>query len=1502
MFTAWADEQKQPSELKFYINAGHGGWGREDRPMPTTPFPSKETTYTDMTTTYGGTATPKTVNTYLPDTCGFFESNTNLWKCEGLRETLIKMGASPSNLKMSREENGPYIESIYARYDMEISKFTTVIASEAEEFAPDLFVSIHSDAGNASYGTTYYYDNHILFLYRGTDAIGGDLSEGSRDIAYALWDKHFMDEIDFISPGVTRSNTNIRGDFDFYGTGIDITSNLYSGIEYEGYLGVLKHGYPGVLIEGFCHSYEPETHRALNRDFCRQEGVRLARGICDYFHMNPETTGYIMGTVKDQSHTPPFTYYNEGEDSYLPINGAQVKLYKGTELIDIYPTDEFYNGIFVFENLQPGTDYYINVGAEGYAPLTHQGPYTVVANETTYPKLYMTESSSTAMQTSDLELSLTQEFTDNSIAVLEGKTVRRAIMHEGTLYVLAVDDNKMPYIYSIDPDTQQATAISTTGATDVANENNQGSLLYTISDIAITSDGKLLACNQLECQNDDSNLNSGYSRGTFRVYKWDNMSSNPSLWFTSQSSGYWYNADVGNTMVYYGNSTSGKLITTATTIGTSRGIRTIIFTIHENNLMETVVNKSNDIATAVSFGEDYQFTHSKRHRDYVILNGSMRNAIEVQVNTLSSDKKSYTIDNQTLNAYATSVFPLGTLDNQDISSIGGNFFKHNIFNIYVTPYSSDGVDNTGIALYSANAGIGSAETITSTGETLTGKVSTYTMADGYSEGDNVIIYLLRDNLLTKWNATGTIVIPDESVPKGIFAYGLSSNANADDSYTFRFTSNANSREASLVFYDNSTQQEVGRVSISNVAEGVENTITLSQSEIPGDYGQTLNWGIYLKGKTINAFNKLNADDAIYNYDRLGVTVDNSSESDFFGRFYVIDRKGVSTETNGLWAFNQDYSRINSSVLRGGETYRNPYRLATDPDGKIYIADWGDGHSGVYVASPDNLESSYPQFFEGTRQTSGLITNNGQNVGSSNISVAISGTGSNTKMYTYLEDFDKNNVAVYNIGQSDGTIATSWGTAPSSIIQVNSLMLNGNSQIMSDNNGGIWVSQRRTNGQNLASTPSLIHVDASGNINFNSGNSLQSLNGTPQAGFAVNRDNTILAIGDADGVIQLYDITWNDNTPALTSRASFASTVSNSSGDIQQMDFDWGGNLYVAGMNLGIYSIPTSVNESTVPAKMTLTVIKPSKDKTLAEIVSDGIVGNQYTIADNYLTCAYIAKDNRTIYCKDDNGYANKSVKSNNQRDFIAEHFMGQDSHDQSNWIAITLPRELTTGDGDWIGHAITDIAGTLENKENPALIATTMPTPLESVDFVTNTFITCNFINENWNNESFFFVKPKPCEYAFITWALWDEQTNAFVAPSENNTANLEGGFRIDLSLLDYDRLTDETTANDLYKDGSVYQFHAIIKRNETNGVSTKSSGITTSIGNDFIVYPITYDGKSELPTTIESINENNAEVIKTDYINLNGQQLVDKPEKGIYIERRYMSDGKIITKKIVIK
>ena len=355
--------------VRIYINPGHGGWGPNDRPMATISYPMLS-------------------STGRPDTCGFYESNTNLWKAFEMRDALVRMGVNPQNITMSRTANGPY------PYDGNkfgpYSKNPSVIAAEAEEGDYDMFVSIHSNALTEGSIT-----NYPLYLYRGTNS--SESVNGSKAMCQASWPRHWMDELDptyCSSRTINKTNPYIAGDVSFYGEGSS-TTNSSSGISYYGYLAALKHGVPGFLVEGYFHTYQPARHRALNQDYCRQEGLRLARGAADYFGINGESKGYIMGSVKDSVNSLEnslYTYSPGTIDAHAPINGATVKLYKSGTLVATYTTDNNYNGIFVFNNLVPGNDYTISVSANGYKPLSNQGNYTVSANETSYMVLYMKES------------------------------------------------------------------------------------------------------------------------------------------------------------------------------------------------------------------------------------------------------------------------------------------------------------------------------------------------------------------------------------------------------------------------------------------------------------------------------------------------------------------------------------------------------------------------------------------------------------------------------------------------------------------------------------------------------------------------------------------------------------------------------------------------------------------------------------------------------------------------------------------------------------------------------------------------------------------------------------------------------------------------------------------------------------------------------------------------------------------------------------------------------
>lgn len=77
---------KTIDEVRVYLNPGHGSWGPNDRPMATIPYPAIADN--------GG----------RPDTCGFYESNTNLWKVLKLGNTLEKMGVKREHHVLAREE------------------------------------------------------------------------------------------------------------------------------------------------------------------------------------------------------------------------------------------------------------------------------------------------------------------------------------------------------------------------------------------------------------------------------------------------------------------------------------------------------------------------------------------------------------------------------------------------------------------------------------------------------------------------------------------------------------------------------------------------------------------------------------------------------------------------------------------------------------------------------------------------------------------------------------------------------------------------------------------------------------------------------------------------------------------------------------------------------------------------------------------------------------------------------------------------------------------------------------------------------------------------------------------------------------------------------------------------------------------------------------------------------------------------------------------------------
>ena len=1270
------------NDVRIYINPGHGGWGPNDRPMATIPYPMLS-------------------STGRPDTCGFYESNTNLWKGFEMRDALMRMGVPAANITMSRTANGPfpYDGNTYGAY----SKNLSVIAAEAEEGGYDMFVSIHSNALTEGTKT-----NYPLYIYRGTDA--DEAVTGSKAMCQVSWPRHWMNEVDPTS-SYSLTSTYIKGDVTFYDSGSNST-NSASGITYYGYLGALKHGVPGFLVEGYFHTYQPARHRALNQDYCRQEGLRLARGAADYFGISGENVGYIMGSVKDAVNSLEnslYTYATGSVDAHAPINGAVVKLYKGGTLVDTYTTDNNYNGIFVFKNLVPGSDYTISVTATGYDDLNNQGAYTVTANETTYMVLQMTggtpvvDTKVKGIFAYDLNRTTNDmgeyvfTFKSNSDATAANLVFTDSISGEEVGSIALNDIVEGTNTVTLAPEQLPGNdgqvlswAVNVVGApiTTIERLNNVNAT-YTRATVAIDRSpesahfgtiyvgervGKDNAANGLYvCDINGAPQNSTVYRGgqalsnCFRICVDGEGKVYIPDWADASSGIYIANPDnlSGSFTPFFEGTRNGDGLISNNGVGVGSSVPSVwvqgdgadakLYAYLEDLTGPSGNGNGVGVYNIGQADGSLLTTWNQAPSNYLDI-GALEASTNGNIIADPAGRGVWVVQNRAKGQNTAAVPSIVFADNNgnvlfnsgtDLTSLNGSViagFAINNTNDMLVINDGDGVLQFFDITWNGNT-----PSLTSNGTTYTADArasnnAIYQMAFDWGgnlvcAGKNIGIYSMPtdDNQSTtparKALSVVKVEIPvDTSFVKGIFAYDLSSAEAGNGSYTFTFKANSNANEAYLVFTNKNTGVETGRVALSNIVEG-SNTVTLTKDQLPGYEGQVMNWAVNVVGDPIKRITRLN--DNYATYTRATVAVDRSPESDHFGTIYVGERVAKNHTGNGLYVCDINGQPLNNNVYNGGMTWANNMRIGVDGEGKIYIPEWGDATSGIYIADPDNLGGTFTQFFVGQRDSDGLITNNGQSVGGSVSGLWLQGSGADTKLYAYLEDVAgpsgyKNSVGIYNIGQSDGSLLTTWDQAPSDLLDVGHVMPNANGYVIADADGrGTWVMQYRSLNQNGPANPSVIFVDNDGNVVFNSGLDLTSLNGSLISAFAINNSNDMMVINDGDGVLQFYNISWNGNTPVLTSNGmSYIADARTNVNAIYQMAFDWGGNLVCSGSNIGIYSIPTNDNQSTTPAKSSLTVTKGEL------LIGDVNCSGSVTIADVTTLIDYLLGSNPQPFNED----------------------------------------------------------------------------------------------------------------------------------------------------------------------------------------------------------------------------------------------------------------------------
>ena len=1214
IMAAGALQAKTADEFRIYLNPGHGSFGANDRPMKTIGHPNTGVVNAEGTTW---------IDT---DTLGFYEGRGTLPRAFGIGSYLKSVGVKSENIVYSRTANGPWPYSTpNSQYDPEqlYNKPLAVICEEVEEGNFDMFISSHSNA--ATDGTT---TNYPLFLYRGYDTgqtgdagYNGPGVPGSDEMGRTVWPYHYMGEIEPQSH-YSVTNTNVRGDINFYGSYSTATRN--NGNQYSGYLGVLKHGVPGYLNEGFFHTYQPARHRALNFDYDRLEGIREARGVATYWGFTLNGKGEIAGTVKDLHEkivNNLYTYAYGSDDQWLPLNGAVVTLKKDGAEVASYTCDNEWNGFFAFFNLDPGS-YTVEATCNEYKVLEEPIAVTVSANQTSYafvklenenyvPEKIVYENYPDPAQPGYLKLAGTFVFGQDDGTTYDGIVGNIAQMLQyGDSTIVLSHEGTLAHLYIVDNNTKQV----------VKNLNTEG--LFTMTDnlgfynqigsIALSADRKLVGVTAVRNSYSDADLSrnpnggAGYQRGTMHAYYWDNFDAAPTDWFATQYSSNWYNADLGFGVAVSGPIEECVVCVPAPTSGSSRGIRPAFFAVQNGQVVSTSRANANATIALTELGDPLAIEGN-------IDGYPVANFGYIKVAVSPFDDNAFIIGGSKAGKLyefpitADGAVPTYNEFNADAELLGNGLqiFKYAKHSLMVAPYGADNSVN-GIKIYDITNGLANASLVKTINTDIAAaegapalQAITANGADFAWAGAAVNQEAIRAFLLGSDGNIVRFATDDEGVEqpivKGIYAYDLRYVKN-EDSYTFSFKANDNANEATITFRDLDSNEELATMPIENVVLG-ENTITIPADQIPAVAAGKLQWEITLVGEPIARIDLLSElnNDNVYS-GCLFNNIDKNPESPHFGNIYVGNRISQPNEGNGLYVYDPLMNRQNSTAYHGTTMLSSPYRLAVAPDGTVYIPDWSDPYSGVYVADPDNIEADFTQFFEGERAGSGLFTNNGVNVGGSATSVAFIGKGADTKMYVFSEDVpgpsgNGNGVAIYNVGNEDGTIAKTWGVAPNNYFDIGAKMLNTNGNVVPTEDGGAFVSQVRSAGNNQSGVPSFVYVNPEGSIVFNSGIDLQDLNGSLGGGLAISNDGNTLVINNGTGAIEFFDLAWNDAVPVITPRGySFVSAARRDDGSshnnyIYQMNFDYGGNLVVTGNKVAMYSIPTDNNRNTTPSTM-----------------------------------------------------------------------------------------------------------------------------------------------------------------------------------------------------------------------------------------------------------------------------------------------------------------------------
>ena len=414
--------------------------------------------------------------------------------------------------------------------------------------------------------------------------------------------------------------------------------------------------------------------------------------------------------------------------------------------------------------------------------------------------------------------------------------------------------------------------------------------------------------------------------------------------------------------------------------------------------------------------------------------------------------------------------------------------------------------------------------------------------------------------------------PEAAQTEGYFAYDLQSSKSGND-YIFKFKSTGAKNNGYIVLTNKSTgvKTEIR----TKIIKG-DNTVTINAYDIlKGNY----TWAVKIKNKANSEVKQIASNNSITYYGnsnnaRIGVAIDNDQTSANFGTIYTLTAMG-----QGLQKFNPDLSTNGGKLITGKfgkdtDASTSSYKFYRSnrievEDGKVYIANYANYNTGMWEYDP--VTNASPRNITNVYYERGL---------------AFYGEGSSRKVFSTHE----NNLQRFDIGTG-----TSWTSgSPAKKYTTAGIMDNGDGDVLVTDKAVI-VSQNRYAGNNLSVAPAFAVFDHNLNLILKSDVINNTLNGSSNGGMAITPDYKTFAIADgynestkADINVQVYSVSWNGSTPTFTHQYSIPLSGTKL---VDQMEFDYAGNLYIASREKGLlkWAVKTSDRVTTTNARSEYTI-------------------------------------------------------------------------------------------------------------------------------------------------------------------------------------------------------------------------------------------------------------------------------------------------------------------------